>query len=342
MTATERATQGLDPRDDLPHAPPDVPGWTENYQWCATFRGGGGWMAHVGTMPTDPTFWHSVAALALPDGRLLVNKMVGPAAEAGAAGPANAAATFLDPYARWRWRFSGGMRLISPAEAAAGLIADGETVPVVVDCEAQAAGPVWSPTISDGELAEWAHFHHEQALVVKGEITVDGEQFEIDAVGHRDHSAGPRDMSGFERGLWCNGTLDDGWSFVAMWANRAPGEEFSRAAVFVGDTVHEATLTGPSLITSAAADPKRFTFTLESDLGVRHVEALCTAGMNWSVVGPAEFAMGTNYGEPTSYMLTQYFADLRCEGRSGLGFVDRGLLIRNLLALEGGAHDGSL
>jgi len=52
--------------------------------------------------------------------------------------------------------------------------------------------------------------HYEQAGRLRGTLTLGGRQFQVDAVGHRDHSWGVRDWAGPANWKWITALFDDG------------------------------------------------------------------------------------------------------------------------------------
>src|SRR3954468_24584125 len=87
--ARDTSGRELDGADDHVHRPaPGVRRWTENIQWNVFGAGGVGVLWHIGTMIDDPTLWHVVVMVRLPDGTVYGTKQVGPGV--GGFGTANA------------------------------------------------------------------------------------------------------------------------------------------------------------------------------------------------------------------------------------------------------------
>lgn len=328
----------VDPADDLPHSPPDVAGWTENYQWCAADSSGLGVMAHVGTMPAQASLWHTVFGVTTPDGRVLVHKSVGPAPGERAAGTAIGSFRCEEAYQRWTCSFHGGMRVVDEAELTRGLLADGPNVPVTIELELRAAAPLWQPVGAE-DHPEWGRFHHEQGLWVSGVVEIDGERLTLNGVGHRDHSAGVRDLSQIRRAMWVNGVFPSGWSFAAMWAVRTTGEQFQRGLVCRDGRGEDAVVETVSTIDDAWANPRQFDVVLTTPSGQRRVKGTVLSGANFSVAGEAEWCVGTDVLDPHSYVLTHRFARWECDGEVTYGFADRGAR-SDELHNNGGIEDG--
>jgi hypothetical protein len=81
---------------------------------------------------------------------------------------------------------------------------------VTLDLVHEAAGPVYGSTGSGHQImdpeTEFARAHYEQHTATRGTMTVEGEPLEIDGLGLRDHSWGPRYWQALKyyRWLTCN------------------------------------------------------------------------------------------------------------------------------------------
>jgi hypothetical protein len=320
---TQLNVPALDPVDDLVHTPPPgVDRWTENIQWNVRDDAGLGVIWHAGTMLDDPRLWHVVVALTLPDGSAYAAKMVAPGDDGF--GPANAQLATVEPYERWRFRFLAGMVEVSPTQRASGLVPDGHHLPVEIDLDLSAAYPVWIPEGSTAH-GDWGRFHHEQAVRAAGTIRVNGEVFELDGIGHRDHSMGPRDMSRLRRAYWGNGIFESGWGFATMQGDYVDSD-FQRAALFDEHGTHPATMKNWARLEESTGEPHEFVLELDIDGRQVSMTGRTRAGMNFTVVDGAEFSLGTDLDHPERYVLSCLFVDWSCDGERGIGYLDRGAL----------------
>jgi hypothetical protein len=77
---------------------------------------------------------------------------------------------------------------------------------VKLDLVHEAAGPVYGSSgrnhVVTNPEQEFAKAHYEQHMAVRGTIDVDGERYEIDGLGLRDHSWGPRYWQAIHRYRW--------------------------------------------------------------------------------------------------------------------------------------------
>jgi hypothetical protein len=324
QTLSMSGNDGTTPDDDLVHTcPPDVPRWTENIQWNVRDDAGLGVIWHLGTMLRDPSLWHIVVALTLPDGTVYATKLV--ARGNGAFGTDNACMTTVEPFRRWRFIFRGGMVHVTDHARASRLIADDHHLPVAIELELSAAYPVWIPEGSDS-YGDWGRFHHEQAVRAAGTVVIESTTFQLHGIGHRDHSIGPRDMSQLRRAYWGNGIFESGWAFATMQGEYVHNR-FERAAIFDSDGTHTATMIRWNHLESPRGDP--YQFSLEMDVSGRSIviDGSVRAGMNFTVVDGAEFCLGTDLTRPDRYVLTNLFVDWTCDGERGIGYLDRGALI---------------
>lgn len=326
-------TVPTDPADDFVHqAPPGVGRWAENIQWNVRDAHGLGVMWHIGTMIENPKMWHIVVVVTLPEGRVLATKLVAPGA--GHFGTPNAQLATVKPFQQWHFEFIGGMIDVTSSQGADGLANDDHHHSVTVDLDLNAAYPVWIP---DGatQFGDWGKFHHEQVVRVRGNVEVSGQVYEIDGIGHRDHSIGPRDLSHLQSGFWGNGVFESGWAFATMLGVYDSGD-FQRAAVFDAKGTHDATMAYWTPLSSVRCDPKDVTVRLNVQDELLTIEGRVRNGMNFTVADGAEFCMGTDHSKPDRYFLTNFFVDWTCNGERGIGYLDRGSLIR-LLCEEGQA-----
>jgi hypothetical protein len=314
----------IEPSDDLPHTSPRIDRWTENIQWNVVSRNGLGVIWHAGTTLADPTMWHVVVAVTLPDGTVLAGKIVAAGAP-GVFGPSIAYLATTEPFQKWTLSYQAGMRTVTEEQRAGGLLSDEAHLPVRIELQLRAAHPLWIPAGSE-KHGDWGHFHHEQAVLAAGTISVGGVEYAMDGVGHRDHSIGPRDMSRLRRAFWGNGTFPSGWAFATMQGDYEDCQ-FERAAIFDNAGQRDAHLVNWSRLENAVGAPLEFALTLDLGVEKRVITGRCTSGINFTVLDGAEFGLGTDLSSPDRYVLTCLFTEWDCDGEQGLGYVDRGALI---------------
>ena len=329
----------FDPALDLPFSGPmPTSDFSESQQWNF-YDGSFGLMYHIGAMPGDIKLWHNAFAIACPDGTTLAAKVVGrgPIEGFGAYGVRSET---VEPYKSWRVLFDGALRRYDPAFLQANPGVDGRHIPVKVELDIVAAHPVWDPGANavhvggdKGLFASMSKMHHEQALTCSGFIEIEGNRTEYKAVGHRDHSFGPRDLSKLRRALWVNGTFESGWSFLQFEGELAGLPLMKRGGLFEGGRIVECTVDHQAELTVSAPEPRVFSMLMKIEgQADRAIEVRVKGGANWTSVGPTEWCLGTLRDDPRNYLFTHYFAELSCGSEKGFGFVDRGIITSLLKA----------
>ncbi len=198
--------------DEVWHERPDgVPMWSENYLSGACFPGAGvGVWLHQSRPQHDARFWEEIFTVSLPGDRCLLAKGATLAIPHGN-GPAGPALRYecVEPFRVWRKTFSGLARLVGGAEARLAPLADGPHLAVDMDLTWTCVGPPFDMDMSEQVWAE-TKAHYQQHCQVAGSIEFGGERIELEGVGIRDHSWGPRDLSGLGNHTWIYGEFPSG------------------------------------------------------------------------------------------------------------------------------------
>jgi hypothetical protein len=112
---------------------------------------------------------------------------------------------------------------------------------VHLDLVHEAAGPAYGSTGADHKVVdpekEFAKAHYEQHMRVRGTVQVDGETLQIDGLGLRDHSWGPRYWQAIYSYRWLtiNFAPDFGMMVSTIW--RDPEHRTQGGVVVRGDKV---------------------------------------------------------------------------------------------------------
>lgn len=190
----------LDPVDERCHALEDDPTFNES-MYAAVLDGSvgehglGAWV-RVGNRPHEG---HSEVSCCvyLPDGRVAFTYARPPCTSNDVLEAGGARWEVLAPFERVRMSYDGPLVLLAdpaamtdPAQA----FADNPVVSGHVDLELTGLAPPFGGErdSDDGPLSGFARGHYEQHVRGTGRVQVDGVVHELDGLGLRDHSWGPR------------------------------------------------------------------------------------------------------------------------------------------------------
>jgi hypothetical protein len=240
--AISRVLEGDNPFDVAPELDyfqgprADVPLWNETWFFSSWSPGSDvGIFIHAGADAADPELFYAQVIAYLPGGELVADRSWGrPESGNLTVGPFSIATE--EPLRRWRLRFDGAGERTTSDAAGRRPVGAGLAVPMSFDIEFSAAGPVWDLfKASEIPHLDWAGIHHEQNTYSRGRLSVGGTSWELDGVGFRDHSTGPRDLArlGGDR-FWgfVSPTTGRGFQGIKVW-NRDGELELSSAAYHV-------------------------------------------------------------------------------------------------------------
>lgn len=245
--ATSRVLEGDNPFHVAPEldyfqgARADMPLWNETWffsSWSPATKVG--IFIHTGADPADPGLFYAQVIAYLPGGELVANRAWGrPQPPNLSVGPFSI--TTEEPLRRWRLRFDGAGERTTSDESGRRPIGAGLAVPMRFDIEFEAAAPVCDLfKASEIPHLDWAGVHHEQTTSSHGTLSVGHATWDVDGLGFRDHSSGPRDFTGVggDR-FWgfVSSTTGRGFQGIRVW-NREGELELSSAA-FHADGVFE-------------------------------------------------------------------------------------------------------
>jgi hypothetical protein len=318
---------GIVEADDLLHAPPDgVPNWSENLQLVVN-DGRTGVYAHLGRQTDEPGIWEGILVVYLDGERLLVSRTFARAPDLGAATSGPLSFRPVVPLREWALEFDGMARPISRTEGAAAPVAEGPVVPVRLSLAVHTETPVWGVG-SDGSHArdalhdqDWARVHLQQACRVRGTLSVGGEDVEIQNVGFRDHSVGPRDFTHLVEEFYACCAFDDGRAFMGLYVVQDDRPEpFSHGFVFDGGKLHDLeSLSGP-VLTSPLGDPHDFDVRFTSAVGSAAVSGHMTNSMAFAFDYPFRMPLGARASGATP---VEGPATYEWDSRQGFGWIER-------------------
>lgn len=230
-TISSKLPTWMSAADELPHAPADLPYWVENYLTYAFSPANSvGVYLHFRHKPGSPDLWDELLQIALPGDRYLTSRQFGPGhlttdperPGVGRFGVCGLTYECHEPFRSWTKRFVGGARLLTGDQLRTGPVPDGPHVPVELELSIAGWGAPFDYGTSSLEQA-WAKAHYEQHHQVTGHLLVDGERFELDGTGLRDHSWGPREFAWMGRTTWIHASFpDSGRAFALCYVAARP------------------------------------------------------------------------------------------------------------------------
>ena len=179
---------------------PTEPFWSENFLFALYDAGNdiGMWL-HLGTVPTDWSFWEDRIYVTLPGGSGVLATMCYHESEKLTL-PSGAVMRFdcQKPFKRWTIQFDGFVLHTSEEAMDAGNSVSHRRR-LSFNLDVTCVSPAWDARTAPGkggkvgmDAQSWAKEHYEQLVIASGEMVLDGETTTICATGWRDHSRGPR------------------------------------------------------------------------------------------------------------------------------------------------------
>ena len=225
---------------------PDIPTWSENYCLAGyDAKANINLYLHMARWRKDLSIWREIIVIALPDGTVVGRRAFGNAlASSKAPGSAGMKLDIIEPGRRQRWSFLGGARRVAGESLRYGLLGDGPVDRLEFSFDFSSTLPVWDIASSGRSSGVVGHGHIEQIGRTTGSIRINDETFEFDCLANRDHSRGPRNMTGVFSHLWMHGVFGDGRCFQAydMQQGSSHNTVMSEAAVFADGVMHVAEL----------------------------------------------------------------------------------------------------
>lgn len=226
----------------------------------------------------------------------------------------------LEPLAKHRTTYQGSAvllqepaQLVDPSKA----FRENPNQRVRLDLTHEAIGPVYGRT-GGGDRVEnpeqgFARAHYEQHMRIAGTITIDSETLQIDGLGLRDHSWGPRYWQAVHSYRWLTCAFAPGFS-VTVSQVRPTAETRTEGGVVVRDGQLERIVR--VALESEFAPKTRFHTAMTAQLTLESGEELELTGQVRSFIPLRNRRAGllTHIGEG----MTEY----RCAGRVGLGISE--------------------
>jgi hypothetical protein len=308
---------------------PELPNWSENF-CLSTYdpKSGIGLWLHLGRWRRDLNVWRETVVVTWPDGTVSGYRAFGNAraAETGPGGP-NFAIRVERPNHRLNYSFLGGVQRVPSEVLKAGLQTDGARHLLGFELTFDSEADIWDLHKVGTSQKFLGTGHIEQVGRVRGQISFDGQVFDYDSMGNRDHSMGPRDTPTLGTHQWLQGYFENDVRFLVYDAvirgNAAP--VFCEAVIYEGDTLYEGRLEYPWRLADAADAQKDFGFKIHYENGTADIR---TAGIQntayLSFTAPNDHYIGVFQGgtppltlleQPTAYTLN---GDIK-----GFGWLER-------------------
>jgi hypothetical protein len=285
-------TQAIDPTCDRIQDIPETPGWSENLVFEAhdPVAGISVW-AHWGRIPGSAHIWEGVLAVYLDGDELLVSRTFGPSRQDQTASSGPLSFECVEPAKAWRMSFDGMARRTNRAAISTATLPDGEFERLAIDLEFLAVHPLWSAH-GNMEGQSWAAAHLEQGGSITGTVIVDGRTQEIDTVGFRDHSYGPRNYIGLAGDTWCSAVFPSGRAILGLSVWQMDGPAMAVGFVWDGAEMHNASSVVLPKLSNADGEPTAFVAEIVTGAGVERVSIQAYHQMTWTFDEPVGMTIG--------------------------------------------------
>jgi len=314
--------QTLPDEAEHPQPVPDVPLWSENL--CFT-----GWdverrigvFVHQGRTAVDPHLWHEIVAVHLPDGRVHTGKNFSRGLSADGPTGALLSSEVIDPFRSWSIAFAGPLRAVSETILAAGPLADGPQPGLQLSLRWQSDQSIWD--FGAHGAGDWARRHYQQLGSYEGRLIVGDLDTELELVGWRDHSAGPRNMAPFLRHTLATAQFEDGRSLYAVQLeDDASDRPFLLGRIGKSTDVRDLPLESLPAIDDVRDPSASYHFTIPLEHGPVTVSAEMQCILPVTMFPPNDMVIGLAHG-PGAYCLWMGQARFELEGVVGYGHLER-------------------
>lgn len=317
----------LEPRDEGTHPIEAAKNFNESMYINAFDHGRrlGGWF-RVGNRPNEGHAEMS-CCLYLPDGRVAFlfarpEKRDNEAFEA-----AGLAITVVEPFRALRVRYEGKLCVLRDPQAMEDpkrAFAENPLVDASVDLLFEGVSPMYGGEVVDEHGAPieesadeaFARAHYEQHVAAKGSFVVAGERFELDGLGLRDHSWGPRYWQNLYYYRWLPMSFTRDFALNVSLVNMPSGKQHVWGMV-LRDGAY-APVTGGRLETTYDASKQAVSQTLHL---TTETAAYVVTGRALSTI-PLRNRRTTDAGEARTTRITEAFSEYRCGDFVGFGMAE--------------------
>jgi hypothetical protein len=164
-----------------------------------------------------------------------------------------------------------------------GLVGEGVREPVSFELTFESNADIWD-LHKVGDRQEFLPAGHiEQIGKVSGRIRVGERAYDLDTLGNRDHSLGPRDNKALKSHQWLQGYFDNGTAFLLFDAVQRNDDKpvFSEAVVYEGDRMYPARLEMGWRCDDVSRAERPMSFKLAYERATLEVESIAYRGNSY-------------------------------------------------------------
>ncbi|WP_156767157.1 hypothetical protein [Mycobacterium sp. E796] len=219
--APSQWSAGLPPEADFCLLEPDdVPMFSENFWFVGYDHDSGvGHYLHLGADSTNFAVWIEQIVLAVGSEQLYFHWGYGGERSPDKVAGPRMLLHNIEPFHKWHLSYDGPAAPVTLSALKSGLVSrqSTETEHIVVDLDVVTVAPVFLAA-AGGERAEPYEgqafsSHYEQMYRLSGTVTINGHQHSVNGFGLRDHSRGPRDLTGWGTHALIGGAFPSGRAF---------------------------------------------------------------------------------------------------------------------------------
>jgi len=314
--------------DDLHEVRSDVPLWSESaLVTCHDPATGISVYGHLVLLWNE--VWESIFSVYLPNGEILTDRSYSRHDPADRR-TGQMVIRPVVPLEEWELGFDGVARRVLMSDLARGPLAGGPVTRLEVDLRCVGTSPTWgrgmrteAATMSADDknpAVSGSGLHLEQSLKVTGTVRFDNHTVELDAVGHRDHSCGPRARSNQWRVAWVNGSFPSGRTFhgLNVWVVGRP--TYERGYVWDGTAMEDMTAVDGPALCGPIGEPRDFAASFATPSGEHFVTGQLLGSMPTTGYMPQGATVGA---EPTGHVAVDGPARWVWDDEVGYGWVQR-------------------
>jgi hypothetical protein len=260
----------------------------------------------------------------LPDGTVLAQHGAGRGSQGRTAAGDRLRLECLEPFRRWRGRYTAVVHRLAGDEIIAGPSPGRELVEAVVDVEVESAAAPWNTEGDWGEQPPALRYH--QFYDARGTVTVGGTAYPFAGPGFRSHSRRPRDMPGFTGHAIISGRFPSGRGFgLLRYRATADRPERGRGFLSLDGVAHDADVVTFPHLDEAVAGGERLTIELHAGPHKAVISAVTIASA-FVTAAPEGREYGAQVGDWPGTVLSPAFARYEWDGETGYGGLERSAL----------------